>query len=79
MSHFVNNTIATLLLLVPGIRLYAGEAHSLRTLKFSRENARLRDFVLSNPSEASFQKIPWRTSAWLYLRQRCYCQTVCLD
>ena len=62
MSHFVNNTIATLLLLVPGIRLYAGEAHSLRTLKFSRENARLRDFVLSNPSEASFQKIPWRTS-----------------
>ena len=62
MSHFVNNTIATLLLLVPGIRLYSDEAHSLRMLKLSGKNARLRDFVLPNPSEASFQKIPWRTS-----------------
>ena len=62
MSHFVTRTIATLLLLVPGIGLYADEGKPLRTLKLSAENAKLRDFVLPNPSEASYRKIPWRTS-----------------
>ena len=62
MSHFVTGTIATLLLLVPGIGLYADEGKPLRTLKLSAENAKLRDFVLPNPSEASYRKIPWRTS-----------------
>ena len=62
MSHFVTRTIATLLLLVPGIGLYADEGTPLRTLKLSAENAKLRDFVLPNPSEASYRKIPWRTS-----------------
>ena len=62
MSHFVTGTIATLLLLVPGIGLYAFQGQSLTTPKLSAENAKLRDLVLPNPSEASYRKIPWRTS-----------------
>ena len=49
-------------LLVSGIGLYADEGKPLRTLKLSAENAQLRDFVLPNPSEASYRKIPCRTS-----------------
>jgi len=62
MSKFFTGTIATLLLLVPGIGLYADEGQPLTTPKLSAENAKLCDLVLPNPSEASYRKIPWRTS-----------------
>ena len=62
MSNFVTGTIATLLLLVPSVGLYADKGQPLPTPKLSAENARLRDLVLPNPSEASYRKIPWRTS-----------------
>jgi hypothetical protein len=62
MSNFVSGKIATLLLVVPGIGLYADNGKPLQTPKLSAENAKLRDLVLPNPSEASYRKIAWRTS-----------------
>ncbi len=60
MSRLVTSTIATLL--VTGIGLYAENGQPLPTPKLSAENAKLRDLVLPNSSEASIRKIPWRTS-----------------
>ena len=62
MSKFFAGMVATLLFLGPGIGLSADEGQPLTTPKLSAENTELCKFVLPNAGEASFRKIPWRTS-----------------
>ena len=62
MAKFFVVTLMPLLFLVSGLDLLAAEGESLPTLKLSVENAKFRDLVMPNTSEASYRKIPWRTS-----------------
>ena len=61
MMRFVPDKIA-IVLLMGSIGLSADEDQSLKKPKLSAENAKVRDLVLPNQSEASYRKIPWRTS-----------------
>lgn len=62
MAKFFAVTLPTLLFLMPGLDLQAADEEALATPKLSAENAKFRDLVVPNPSEASYRKIPWRTS-----------------
>ena len=54
--------VVTLTFLVSGLDLLAAEGESLPPPKLSAVNAKFRDLVVPNASEASYRKIPWRTS-----------------
>ena len=55
-------TLTPLLFLVSGLDLLAAEGESLPPPKLSAVNAKFRDLVVPNAREASYRKIPWRTS-----------------
>ena len=50
-------TLTPLLFLVSGLDLLAAEGESLSTPKLSAVNAKFRDLVMPNTSEASYRKI----------------------
>ena len=62
MVKFFAVTLLTLLFLMPGLDLQAADGEALAPPKLSAENAKFRDLVVPNASEASYRKIPWRTS-----------------
>ncbi|MED5461655.1 MAG: hypothetical protein VYC03_03480 [Pseudomonadota bacterium] len=62
MAKFFAGTVSTLLCLLSGIDLQAADGEALSAPKLSAEGAKFRELVVPNPSEASYRKIPWRTS-----------------
>lgn len=61
MKNFVSWKVATLLLAV-NIAQGAEREQILQTPQSSAEYAKWRDYVLPNPNELSYRKIPWRAS-----------------
>ncbi len=59
MKMFVSGNFAALTLLVASIGLSADKN---APPQLSAEHAKCREYVLPNPSEQSYRKIPWRAS-----------------
>ena len=62
MRHFIFASILTFMSLFAGVDSWADDATAVTKPKLSAEQAKLRKLVVRNSSEASYQRISWRTS-----------------